>query len=95
LSLGKSSEALSNEFKPQALQRVKTSLMLRALINAEKLVVSDEEIEKELKVLREQYKADTSALETINSSTYRKHIKSLLLNRQAIAKLLEWNNPTI
>lgn len=95
LSLGKSTEDLSREFRPQALQRVKTSLMLRALINTEKLVVSEEEIEKELKVLREQYKADVSALETLNSPAYRKHIQSMLLNRQAIAKLLDWNNPTI
>jgi len=92
MSIGKSQADLEAEFKPQALQRVKTSLVLRAIINAEKMVVSAEAIDAELSALRNQYKANPQALETLNSAAYRRHIESMLLNRKAIAELVSWNS---
>ncbi len=92
MSLAKTQADIEQEFKPQALQRVKTSLVLRAIINAEKMVVSAEDIDAELTALRTQYKANPQALETLNSAAYRRHIESMLLNRKAIAGLVSWNS---
>lgn len=91
-SINKTSEQLGEEFKAQALQRVKTSLALRAIVAAEKISVDDEEIKKEIEALKKRYGHDPKAIETIESAAYRRHIESMLLNRAAITKLISWNS---
>ncbi len=91
-SINKTSEQLGEEFKPQALQRVKTSLVLRAIVAAEHISVNEEEIKKEIEALKKRYGHDPKAIETIESAAYRRHIESMLLNRTAITKLISWNS---
>jgi len=91
-SINKSSEQLGEEFKPQALQRVKVSLVLRAIINAEKITVSDEAMKNEVEELKKRYNHDPKAVEMVESSAYRRHIEAMLLNRAAIKDLMSWNS---
>ncbi len=91
MSIGKTATELMSELRPQALERLKTSLALRAIIKAEKIEVSDEEVEAELAELSRRYEKDPKAKETISSPAYRRHTNALLLNRKVVAKLLEWN----
>ncbi|MCX6793317.1 MAG: trigger factor [Candidatus Falkowbacteria bacterium] len=89
--LNKTPEMFKQEFLPQAKERVKASLILRNIIKIENIVVSDEEVEKEVTALKKQYAHDPKALETIGSLYYHRHIESSLLNRKAITNLLAWN----
>lgn len=90
-SLNKSVETIKQEFLPQAKERVKASLLLRAIIKAEDIKVSEEDIDKELADLRKRYENDPKAIETLSSLYYRRHIESALLNKKAIAQLIDWN----
>ncbi|MGI6730646.1 MAG: trigger factor [Anaerovoracaceae bacterium] len=60
--LQKTPEDLQEEFKEDALKRVKTRLLVEAVANAEGLEASEEEMEAELKAMAEHYKIDVDKL---------------------------------
>jgi trigger factor len=92
-SINKTPGAMLEEFKPQALDRVKASLVLRSIVKEEKISVTDEEISKELEMLKKRYAQDAKAMESISSPAYRRHIEAVLLNRAVITKLVSLNTP--
>ena len=53
--------------------------------------MADKEIDEEVEKLRKQYAHDPKAVESIASPAYRRHLQSLLLNRNILEKLKEWN----
>ncbi|MDD7284366.1 MAG: trigger factor [Candidatus Fimisoma sp.] len=57
--VGKDLAGFREELKPDALRQVKTRMILNGIAEAEKIEVSDDEVEEELKVMAVQY--DTSA----------------------------------
>lgn len=91
LSIKKTAEDLKGEWRDEALKRVKSALLLRAVSEKEKIEPSADDIEHELGHLREHYKDDDRALEIINSTAYARRLASELANRQTILKLGEWN----
>ncbi len=91
LSLKKTITDLKTELVSQAEIRVKTSLVLRAIIKAEALEVSASDIDQEINLLKQRYQADAKALETLNSIYYRRQVEVSLLNRKAMAQLIAWN----
>lgn len=91
MSIHKTPEELKKEFLPQAEERVKVSLVLRAIIKAENISVEDAEIDKQVADLKKHYANDEKAMEALNSLYYRRHLESSWLNRQAITKLVSWN----
>ncbi len=92
-SINKTPGAMLEEFKPQALDRVKASLVLRSIVKEEKISVADEDISKELEMLKKRYAQDAKAMESITSPAYRRHIEAVLLNRAVITKLVSLNTP--
>jgi trigger factor len=90
-SIKKTADDLKTEWRGEALKRVKSALLLRAVAEAEKIEPKAEDIEHELGHLRDHYKDDTRALEIINSDAYARRLASELANRQTILKLGEWN----
>ena len=52
---GKNKDAIKEDVKPQAEKRVKINAILAAIIEEEKLVVSDEELETELQTIADYY----------------------------------------
>jgi trigger factor len=90
-SIKKTIDDLKTEWRVEALKRVKSALLLRAVAEAEKIEPSAEDIEHELTHLREHYNQDAKALEIINSGAYARRLSSELANRQTILKLGEWN----
>ncbi len=90
-NIGKTVQQLVADFRPQAIDRVKAALVLREIIKAENITVSDADIDAELEMLKKQYSHDQKAIESLSSTTYRRHLSTLLLNRQILAKLKEWN----
>ena len=45
---GMTSEKMLEEFKPQALKRIQTRLVLEAIVKAENIEISDERLDEEL-----------------------------------------------
>lgn len=90
-SIKKTVEDLKIEWREEALKRVKSALLLRAVAEKEAIEASAEEVEEELEHLREHYKDDDRALEIIGSTSYARRLASEMANRQTILKLGEWN----
>ena len=55
---GGSEEKLTAEIRPQAEKRIKTRLLLEAIVDAENIVVSDERIEEEMQKMADAYKME-------------------------------------
>jgi len=60
--------ALKEQFKNDAQTRVKTNLVLEAIAKAENIEVSDEDVEKELQQLAEQYKREVEEIRQMFSA---------------------------
>ncbi len=63
--MGGNMDAIKNSLRPGALNTVKTNVMLDAVVEAEKIEVSDEECEEEYKRLAESYQMDVEKVKEI------------------------------
>lgn len=82
--LGKKESELALEFTPRALERVKASLVLRQVVQDEKIILNKEEYEAELKKLKEVYKDSPEMLKQIDSPQHREYLSSSLLYQKVI-----------
>lgn len=90
--LKKTRDQLVLDMLPDAVKRVKTSLLMREIAKAEKVKVEDEEVEKEIKKLLEQYKNEKDEIkERIKSPEHKAYLQNLLSGKKVIEKLKEWN----
>ena len=60
--LGGNKELMKNSFRPGSERKLKTRIMLDAIVTEEKLEVSDEELEEEYKRLADSYQMDVDAV---------------------------------
>ena len=63
--MGGNMDSIKNSLRPGALSAVKTNVMLDAVVEAEKIEVSDEECEEEYKRLAESYQMDVEKVKEI------------------------------
>ena len=63
--MGGSLDTIKNSLRPGALNTVKTNVMLDAVVDAEKIEVSDEECEEEYKKLAESYQMEIEKVKGI------------------------------
>ncbi|MDL5041215.1 trigger factor [Heyndrickxia coagulans] len=89
---GQNEEALRNQMKEDAEKRVRFNLTLEAVANAEKLEVSDEEVDEELKRMSEMYSMPVEDIRRVLGST--DGIKADLKARKAIDFLVQ-NSKTV
>ncbi|CAH1855466.1 trigger factor [Convivina praedatoris] len=82
---GQTKEGLSAQFKEGADRRVKTGLVLDAVVKAENITPSDEEVNEEVKSLSEQYHVDEAQVRAALSDTLLKHDIAM---RQAVEKIV-------
>lgn len=87
----KTREQLVLDLLPNAIKRVKTSLLIREIANVEKIDVKDSEIQKEIMAIEAQYKDDDKIMRRIKTPEYRAYLKNLMSGRKVMEKLLEWN----
>ncbi|BCJ96484.1 trigger factor [Anaerocolumna cellulosilytica] len=62
---GMNIEQLYDQMRPQALKRIQIRLVLEAIVKAENITVSDEEVEKELTQMAESYKMELDKLKEL------------------------------
>ncbi len=77
-------EALLEQSKPQALKRIQSRLVLDAVVAAENLTASDEEVEAELGKMAEQYKMEVEKLKELMGEEDLKNIREDLAVQKAV-----------
>ncbi len=87
--MGGSIDAMVEQYKPQALKRIQSRLVLEAVVAAENLEVSDEELEAEYSRMAEQYKMEVEKLKELFSDADKKNIREDLAIQKAVDLVTE------
>ncbi len=90
-SINKTRNQLTLDLLPEAVKRVKASLLIRELAIKEDIKVSDKEMEEQLEQLKKAYKDNPKMLEQSKSPEYRAYLRNALSSQKVVDKLKEWN----
>lgn len=83
----KSKDELKMDFTQQAIRRVRTAVLIKALANEQKVEVTEDEIDAEVdRILANVPEAQSETREQVASPDYRDYVKLQMRNR----KTLEW-----
>lgn len=85
---GMTAEKMMEEMRPQAEKRIKTRLVLEAIVKAENIEVSDERVEEELTKMAEAYQMEVEKLKEFMGENEKKQIKEDLAVQEAITLLV-------
>jgi trigger factor len=83
-STGKTKDSIKKEFEPKAINRIKSSMALGKVAEAEKLEVTQAEIETELAAQKQLHGHNKEALNDLAQPEYRRHVANSLINRKLI-----------
>ena len=83
---GLAASAMMDQVKPQAEARIKSSLVLEAIVKAEGIEASEEDFAAEVAKMAEQYKMEVTAIEEMLGEAGKKQV----MNDLAIAKAVEF-----
>lgn len=89
--LGKTREQMMLEIMPEAVKRVKVSLIVRQVAETEKISVSHEEIHKAIDDILKQYPNNETVAERIKGQAYHDYVANNLTGKKVMEKLREWN----
>ena len=87
--MGGSIDAMVEQYKPQALKRIQSRLVLEAVAAAENLEVSDEELEAEYSRMAEQYKMEVEKIKEIFGDADKANIREDLAIQKAVELVTE------
>lgn len=85
----KTEKELFEDFKEQATKRAKASLVSRQIAKEKEIVVTDEEVEKELEMLKSVYQNDPDAAENLKRPEVKDTIRTIEQNKKVVAWLKE------
>ena len=80
--LGKTAEEMRKEYEPQAIEAIKSRLALEAIIKAEKIEATAEEIDSKIKEMAQNYNKKEE--EISENENLRKYIKEGIESEKAI-----------
>ena len=83
---GMTASSMMDQVKPQAEARIKSSLVLEAIVKAEGIEASEEDFAAEAAKMAEQYKMEVTAIEEMLGEAGKKQV----MNDLAIAKAVEF-----
>ena len=86
---GMTHEMLMDQVKPQALRRIQSRLVLEAVVAAENITATEEEIEEELKKMAEAYRVENDKVEEMLGKDGRKQIADDICVRKAADFVVE------
>ncbi len=86
--LGKTEEELKKEYEPQATEAVKTRLMIEAVIKAEKIEATIDEIDEKMKEMAKNYGRENDE-EFLKNENVRNYIEEGIKSEKAITFLVE------
>jgi len=90
-SINKTHDQLLLDLAPEAVKRIKTFLAIREIAKLENIVITEEDVDKEIGRLLERHKGHEKVEAKVREPEYRATLHTLLLNRRVIEKLKEWN----
>ncbi len=85
--LKKTEDELREEFTTRASERIEAALVVRELAVAEKIEVTNEDIEKELAETLKIYEQYPDALSQIDTPAYRERMQNILMNKKTFERL--------
>ena len=86
---GTTVDQLTEQVKPQAEARVQSSLVLEAIVKAEKIETSDEEFDEEIKRMAERYQMEADKVNELLSDDDKKNIRADICARKAAKLVVE------
>ena len=88
---GQTEEELREQMKPQAEERLNTMLLLRKLADVENIEISNEDIDAEVSSLisATSGESEASMKQALNTESAKESIRSSLMNRKIMARLVE------
>lgn len=86
---GLDSDKLSEQMKPQALKRIQSRLVLEAIAKAEKVEITEEELEKEIADMAVAYKMETDKLKELIGENEKEQMKSDLAVSAAVKLVVD------
>ncbi|MBC5687485.1 trigger factor [Mediterraneibacter sp. NSJ-55] len=86
---GMTEEKMMEEMKPQAEKRIKTRLVLEAVVAAENIEVSDERLEEELKKMADSYQMEVDKLKEFMGENEKKQMKEDIAVQEAVTLIAE------
>lgn len=87
-SIKKTMDDMRLDFVKRAIERIKTAMIIRAVVRKEKLDVTDEEVDAERdKILDSLKQDDTETRDRVISPEYHEYIKVQMKNRKALELL--------
>ena len=86
---GTTVDQLTEQVKPQAGARVQSSLVLEAIVKAEKIEASDEEFDEEIKRMAERYQMEADKVNELLSDDDKKNIRADICARKAAKLVVE------
>lgn len=90
-SLGKTKDQLTLDIMPDAVKRVKVSLLIREIAEIEKIKAKEEEINEHIDGMKKHYQHDKTIVDKISAPEYRAYVSNVLNSRKVVDKLCEWN----
>ena len=86
---GLSEEKMMEEFRPQAEKRIRTRLVLEAVVAAENIEVSDERLEEELQKMAESYQMEVEKLKEFMGDNEKKQMKEDIAVQDAVTLIAD------
>ena len=86
---GMTPESLTSELQPQALKRIQSRLVLEAVVAAENIETSDEDLEKELEKMAEMYQMEADKLKELVGEEEKKQIALDLAVQKAVELVVD------
>ena len=82
--LKKTRDELLLDFAPQATRRVKSALVIREISKKQKITVTDEEIENDIKKTIQMYGDQPEIKKQIDTPAYRDYLRNVITSRKTI-----------
>lgn len=86
---GMTAEKMMEEFKPQAVKRIETRLVLEAIAKAENIEISDEKLDEEIAKMAEAYQMEADKLKSFMGENEKKQMKEDMAVQEAITFIVE------
>ncbi|MCI6465828.1 MAG: trigger factor [Faecalicatena sp.] len=86
---GMTEEKMMEELKPQAEKRIKTRLVLEAVVKAENIEVSDERLDEELQKMAEAYQMEVDKLKEFMGENEKKQMKEDIAVQEAVTLIAD------
>jgi len=89
--IGKNLDQLTLEILPNAVKRVKASLIIREIANLENIKVLKEELDDHVVEMKKHYSSNADMLANLQRPEYRSYAANVLNSQKVIDRLREWN----